>query len=61
MTEPGAYYLVKSTRTEDPDRWDIAFIDRDNRVWVFGISGWFFRDEFLVIEPEIQRFGSKQS
>lgn len=61
--EPGAYHWIKSEITEDADRWEIAFIDDQSRVWIFGISGWFPRGEIAEIGPRIERpkFDTKEA
>lgn len=53
--EPGKYYWVKSTITENRDVWEIAFVDKDYRFWIFGVAGWFPRSEILEFGPEIKR------
>lgn len=54
-SEPGSYHWIKSDITGDPDRWEIAFIDSNDHVWIFGVSGWFPLTDIQEIGPKLER------
>lgn len=47
------HYWVKSNITEDPDAWEVGYLDQNGNWWIFGIRGWFPESELDQIGPEI--------